>query len=735
MKFFNKKTKKQKQIMGMIFGVLVFFTAIITTKVLAAPEEEGLVYGDVAGWAWMGTGIVNDTVSEGGGGWVSFNCEPSDCANGDWGVQMQVSHGLDPDSDGQFVGQAWSSNYGWLSFDEDIVSSCWTTNPLVVTQHPAKAMLGIAPDSNGTIPIRGWAKFIAGDDFPNDGWDGCVSFDGPNYAVKLDLDDGILRGWAWGGPVAGWLSFANRECRYCNTSVYLPGNVDISFWANNTTVPPGGSTVLNWEAADDLPLNFVDECTYSNTSNYSHWRSGLGTPAEISVSAGNLPAGTHPISGINQTTTYQLNCTDQTGASLPTKYVTVTVAQVIAGCMDSTASNYDPAATLSVPSSCVYNTTGPTVSLSMVTNFLPNFVPVGSSVPFDYQVSPRWTFTNPTLVGTPYCHGQFFDEDNVEQTLVGWTGADLARPFAPMWNAGPYATTNNTASFAPGAQVGDVFTYKINCTDNNGNVFSDTAVVEFIPNAATEPTLDLSASPGSLVVGSGSYSTGLTWVSDQPSEFTSCVGSLDAGTATNWDGTRSVPNITTPYSVNLAPYASSASAGDTFTFTLTCTKSGGGTVSDTATVIMTDGGTGGCPPDCPNTEVAVLDLKITSPNVTPGFDTEILPSIGNPNVTMTWANADMLNIDYLSCVGSSIRYVNGTIPEPSAEWNSQDFSGPGQANLNMSVPGNGGHPTEYTLTCDGLDGNSYSDTVYVAITGVTTPWPISGSGLPTYEER
>lgn len=704
------------------------------------PQPQGLAYGDVFGWAWMGTGISDETVSQGGGGWISFNCKPTDCDNGNWGVQMSISHGLDPNLDGKFFGHAWSSNYGWLSFEEDDVESCWLNNDYVVPTMTAKAM--IDGSGQGEVPVIGWAKFIAGDDEDDgayDAWDGCVSFNGADYGVTLDQDTGLLSGWAWGGDVVGWLSFDADACEYCNISVLLPGTVFLNFWADPQTVSPGGSSTLYWEAVDDSP-NFVAECTsYDNSSGYNHWGDAYNQPPIIS-SGVNLPNGSHPIGNIQESTTYTISCTDRDGNQLMEMSTIVSVINdPIVGCMDPSASNFNPNANVPDPDSCIYGGL-PAVDLVLVTDNNPaNTVPIGSSNTFDYQVSPRWTFTNPSQVGTPYCTGTFRDHNNVTRTLSGWTGAQLNRPAAPNWYPGPYSGINSVSSFAtlPGIVPGSQFTYYINCVDINGDVFSDSATLTF-QDQAPQPNLALDATPGSLVAGSGNYDVGLTWTSNLPNQLSACIGSLDAGNATNWDGSRSAPNVTTPFSVDLTPYASSASPGDTFVFNLTCIKSGGGNVSDTATVIVVeDTGGGGCPPNCPPTETPVVDLKIQSPNtdVNQLTDWEQLPTSGNSAVVVTWENEF---IDTSSCVGSSVRYVGGTVPEPSTQWNSQNFTSLiGQATLDMSVPGSGGHPTEYTLTCTGNDGvTQASDTVYVLIEGVTCPdcEPNPGAGIPSYEE-
>ena len=172
--------------------------------------------GQVRGYGWMGTEINNPNQIEGGGGWLKFNCAPEDCVT-QWGVEMNLDENND-ETYGNITGQAWSSNYGWLSFDYDLVQSCWEANPTETVNSVASAVIDASSTKN---PIVGWGKFIAGDDNTTDNWDGCVSFSGVEYGVFMDTETGELTGWAWGGPIVGWISFQNPECPFCSTEVVI----------------------------------------------------------------------------------------------------------------------------------------------------------------------------------------------------------------------------------------------------------------------------------------------------------------------------------------------------------------------------------------------------------------------------------------------------------------------------------------------------------------------------------
>lgn len=590
--------------------------------------------GQVRGYGWMGTEINNQNQIEGGGGWLKFNCAPEDCET-QWGVEMDLDEELD-ETYGNLTGQAWSSNYGWLSFDYDLVQSCWEANPTETANSVATAIIDSSSTKN---PIVGWAKFIAGDDNTTDNWDGCVSFSGVEYSVLMDTATGELTGWAWGGPIVGWISFQNPECPFCDTQVVLSSVVDITFWADQYNVPVGGGSRLRW-AAQNTPTAQVISCSeYGNTSGYTHWNDSGSFLAfanidEISIQEGNLPTGFHPINNIQETTTYDLTCKDSNGNTLPTRYVTIVVAQPISGCMDPLALNYEP--TANTPTRCIYSVSGCTDSLAS--------------------------------------------------------------------NYNPLAVTDDGSCIY------------------NGN-----------PSVTN---LNLDVNPTSLEIGSGQYNVGLTWTSNNPTNLTACVGLpvnsnglIDSGLQTNWDGNRASPNVTNPFVVNLAPYASGASAGQTFIFKIRCDLvDADGQMEDSATVIMTA-------PSAPPVLPPSVDVRILTPNANGGFNSEVLPSSGSM-VTLDWT---MSNVQLDTCNGTSLKYDNTTgvsLGEGNNDWDNNPFSsGPGLLITNMTNPGNGnGTATSFTLTCLGDDNvTTVSDTVNICL-GEGFCSIISGGGFPGYEE-
>gem|GEM_PF-6177500 len=155
-------------------------------------------------------------------GWVSFNscevnlsegtenCPPSSV---DYSVQVNSSTG-------NLTGSAWSSNIGWLQFGG------LSSFPSGSGTESVNANIVF-----GDGKVRGWARFLAGADDPDDGWDGWVSMSGNNHSspqldgnggVTYDPNLGKLIGATWGGPVVGWLYFGDRTNSWPNVWYGLP---------------------------------------------------------------------------------------------------------------------------------------------------------------------------------------------------------------------------------------------------------------------------------------------------------------------------------------------------------------------------------------------------------------------------------------------------------------------------------------------------------------------------------
>ncbi len=692
---FLLKSKTRKIRTSIIAGALIVFGAIFFGfgGAQAAPNFDPIPAdsepGDISGFAWMGTDINNPGQSEGGGGWLNMSCKTSYCydwnGNGSlednekWGVTINLSHTA---SAGSFSGYAWSSNYGWLAFRGPGISRCWTQHPGITTDGMVQADIW---GGGSLIDVTGWAQFVAGGDNDLDGWDGCVAFSGANHGVKLNMDTGDLEGWAWGGPVVGWISFQTPECPECNTSVNLGGTPQLTFWASPTVLTPGiTSSTLHW-TSNTVNGNYVATCTdYNNTSNYTHWRS-VGMPTvtnvgEISTSEGNLPNGTHPINNVTQTTTYSLTCQDRFGEDLPTQYVTVTVQ--VPGCTDPLAPNYNPLANID-DGSCGGAGT-PTVTLNVITNGSPdNTLPEGSSNATDYQVSPRWVFTNRNQFASAYCTQSFKDENGVTQNLNAWTGSQLSNPTLvgnnPFDTSGnSWVTTTNIATYADDAPVGSVFTFTISCVDLGGvtHSASDTVIIVAGPIDPPTPSLALFAENPTIIIGSGNYDEKLWWSSNNPSELESCTGdfvrtspSAQNPNLVGWEtGNLPEPNVNqnpghTAHQTAFNTLAAGVTSPATYRFTLTCDDDlhPGEEVSASTNIQFIDTPV--------STEPPFVSLSIKTPDTNPvGGGSEQIPAGGIDPFTLKWS---ALNVH--GCKAASDQYLpGGTSPVSSnANWDGQ----------------------------------------------------------------
>ncbi len=697
--------KKSMNTKVRVFAVLaiLFFAGITSHHILnraqaasTDPLPVDLVTGDVSGFAWMGTEIANVGESEGGGGWLNFNCKTTYCydlnSNGNveasekWGVTLDLDHA---GVDGSFQGQAWSSNYGWLTFRGNQVSSCWLDHPGVTYDGVARADIA---SGSGIVDVTGWAKFTAGGD--DNTWDGCVAFSGATHRVKLDMSTGKLTGWAWGGPVVGWISFQNPECRYCNPSIALEGVPQMTFWVNPMTLLPGMTSAnIKWTSST-VNGNYVASCSqYGNDQGWNHWDSSLPhvppNVVDISTTAGNLPFGLHPATGITETTTYNITCVDNLGNTLPTKYATVTVWTE--GCMDPLASNYDAEADID-DGSCVFGLAS-TVNL-YVDTFGPNYglqnaqMPAYNNNPIAYQAGPHWNFSDPSMVAANSCHGTFFDQAGNPLTAPGsWSSSALAGPpqTAPL-PGGTYATTTNIATFADNVPGGTYFTFTITCADIYGNPITDSAIVTIIDVPSDPvPSLALFAENPTLIIGSGNYSEKLWWTSNNPSALDACVGDFSriapSAQNPNLSSWESVPlpdpnmNQNPGYTAHQGGFNNIANTvtvdGTTYRFTITCndTLHPGSDVSASANVQFIFEPTPCCEPP-------LLDLIIKIPDSDNAGHTEQIPVAGWDNsvhtgdpFTLKWTALNVQN-----CHARSEQFVGpGGSVTTNGNWDGQSI--------------------------------------------------------------
>ncbi len=189
----------KKYLISVALLALILVVGATLATVRAAQDEVHTLNG----WAWS-SNI----------GWISFNSADAGAGGGPYAVQA--------DNAGNFSGYAWSPNIGWISFNPSHLAGCTGAS---------------AASSNfNTGAVTGWVRAYAGIG-RTDGWDGCIELAGTNhlsgpsyngsrgvtYHAPQAVGDskGYFKGYAWGGPVVGWLQFSPNistsatECDDC----------------------------------------------------------------------------------------------------------------------------------------------------------------------------------------------------------------------------------------------------------------------------------------------------------------------------------------------------------------------------------------------------------------------------------------------------------------------------------------------------------------------------------------
>ena len=167
---------------------------------------------NVSGWGWS-SNI----------GWISFN-NFNNTSSGD-----TTTYGVNIATDGSFSGYAWSPNIGWIDFNPSFsIHDC----PASIGTPGAPAC--ILPHFDwGTKAVTGWARAVSN----GGGWDGWISLAG----AKLDGTDT----YAWGADVVGWLDFKGVAVNATTlaTPTISPASATYSNNVSVTMTGPIGATI------------------------------------------------------------------------------------------------------------------------------------------------------------------------------------------------------------------------------------------------------------------------------------------------------------------------------------------------------------------------------------------------------------------------------------------------------------------------------------------------------------
>lgn len=165
----------------------------------------------LTGFAWSDLPSTNTEV---GAGWISFS------GPGPYGVVANTSTG-------NLSGYAWSSNYGWLSFNLADVSGC----PSGTCQPNINPSTGL---------VTGWARFIAAPAGTTDIWNGWVHLNSGSVPLTYNSGTQTFSGYAWGQNDIGWVRWGGPG--YTVTmSPLIPPEATI----NIVTVPANATWTIN----------------------------------------------------------------------------------------------------------------------------------------------------------------------------------------------------------------------------------------------------------------------------------------------------------------------------------------------------------------------------------------------------------------------------------------------------------------------------------------------------------
>lgn len=228
-----------------IFTIVVF---LICFSLGAAIKANAGFSDNVYGWIWGGsedvnigpTGTLNDG-NETGLGWISMN-NVDESGNIIDGVN---SYGVNiPDADGDLSGYAWSSNLGWIDFNN---IDC----PIGIPGNCTARREG----NN----LAGYARVVS---IENDlaignsgGWEGFISLsgvadDGSLYGVDIAKMDGIGSNptYAWSNEL-GWIDFSRAKATASKTLKICRNSCD------------GGTPLFSMEKGD---RSYIVACFNSN---------------------------------------------------------------------------------------------------------------------------------------------------------------------------------------------------------------------------------------------------------------------------------------------------------------------------------------------------------------------------------------------------------------------------------------------------------------------------------------
>lgn len=297
-----------------LYSLLTFLLVLFLSPLFArAGTEHNLV-----GYAWSSTV-----------GWISFNCtDDNSCGTADYGVNLN--------GDGTMVGYAWSPNIGWVKFGGLAGFPAGNGNQAQNANVNGNNVKGWARVCGGysdtagdpAYPNQTVANNTCGGTARTDGWDGWLALAGSSGSgsYKVSYDGTYFIGYAWGGPVVGWVMFdpqSTGACTNCGVRLSTDASLDVQSGGlsivGQSAVPYGTIPTFVWTVT-----NFPGgaSCSVSKTSS-----GGTSFTTINGIVASGSTAGS---ALVNATYTYQISCSGG-GLTPISKQVSFTVAPQPAG--------------------------------------------------------------------------------------------------------------------------------------------------------------------------------------------------------------------------------------------------------------------------------------------------------------------------------------------------------------------------------------------------------------------
>jgi len=178
-------------------------------------------FDNVSGWAWSSNigwiSFNNKDCDTNNNGYVDVACGSVDDASvpsKNYTVRVDETNRFSAGGTGAFSGWAWSSNIGWVSFNQSDTGT--TTSPLAYVEWGganAGRVTGWARALSGCQAVPGVPVSSCSSNDPglaSGGWDGWIKLNPTGnslYDVYINSDN-TLSGYAWGGDVVGWIRFS-----------------------------------------------------------------------------------------------------------------------------------------------------------------------------------------------------------------------------------------------------------------------------------------------------------------------------------------------------------------------------------------------------------------------------------------------------------------------------------------------------------------------------------------------